>query len=164
MKRILSLILLFAVLVLSLAGCDRMMPVEYCELAVVLNIDFETYDSDGAFDTAYSDGDVIMGMTRYSFVDCEDQYGLLPTLTPEKLAEVYRSKSGKDEKIEILKTGDVPYYYYSTSDGLVYLLSFYRTPYAYFVVTYITPIANFDTQYEQIIEYMESAYILENHL
>lgn len=159
---VISAVLLIA-LVLSLAGCDRMKPVEYCELAIVLNVDFEPYDSKGAFDVAYSDGNVIMGMMRYSFVDCEE-YGLLSTHTPEKLAEVYLDKSNDNKDIEILKTGDVPYYYYTSSEGYVYLVSFYRTPYAYFIVTYITPIGKFADTYTDIINYMESAYILEQHL
>ena len=161
MRRILSFVVLCAVFILSLAGCDRMMPVEYCELGIVLNIDFEPYDSGGTFDVAYSDGEVIMGVLRYSFVDCEE-YGLLSTLTPQKLAEVYRDKSGKTA--EIFTEGDVPYYFYSTSDSLTYLVSFYRTPYAYYVITYITPLTNFDSVFEDIIEYMTSAYILEEHI
>jgi hypothetical protein len=161
-KIFISALLLIAI-AFSVTGCDRMMPVEYFEFGIVLDVSFESYDSDGAFDVAYANGDVIMGMTRYSFVDCEE-YGLLSTLSPDKLAEVYRDKSGKGEECEIMKTADVPYYFYSTADGFTYLMSFYRTPYAYFVVTYITPTAKFDEVYDDILDYMSSAYILQEHI
>lgn len=162
-KRIITSVALLIALLLSLAGCDRMKPIEYCELGIVLNVDFEPYDSQGAFDVAYADGNVIMGMMRYSFVDCEE-YGLLSTHTPEKLAEVYLDQSNDNKDIQILKSADVPYYYYTSSEGYVYLVSFYRTPYAYFIVTYITPYSNFADEYDNILDYMESAYILEEHL
>lgn len=161
--RIVIAAVLLIALLFSLAGCDKTKPIEYCELGLVLNRDFEPYDSDGAFDVAYADGDVIMGIMRYSFVDCEE-YGLLSTHTPEKLAEVYLDKSNDNKDIEILKTGDVPYYYYTSSEGYVYLVSFYRTPYAYFIITYITPIVKFADEYNSILGYMQSAYILDKHL
>ena len=162
-NRIVTSVVLLIALLFLFAGCERMKPIEYCELGIVLDVDFKPYDSEGAFDAAYADGDVIVGIMRYSFVDCEE-YGLLSTHTPEKLAEVYLDQSNGNKDIEILKTGDVPYYYYTSSEGYVYLVSFYRTPYAYFIITYIAPVVNFADQYDDILEYMESAYLLEEHL
>ena len=58
--RILTSALLLIAVILSLAGCDKTQPIEYRELGIVLSADFEPYDSQGAFDVAYADGNVIM--------------------------------------------------------------------------------------------------------
>ena len=164
--RVLASFLFIIAVLFSLSDCsnaEQTNRIEYAEFGMILADDFEPYDSDGAFDVAYANVSVMMGMKRYSFVNSEE-YGLLSTLTPEKLAEVYREKSGMGNSAEILSTGDVPYYYYSTADGYVYLIGFYRTPYAYFVITYITPTVNFESNYDDIIKYLESAYILKEHI
>ena len=86
-KILVSLLLIIATL-LSLCACDKGQHIEYCELGIILTKDFKNYDSEGAFSIAYSDGKTVVGISRFSFVDCEE-LGLPSTMTPLKLAEVY---------------------------------------------------------------------------
>ena len=166
-KRYLIAIFLLFSLLFTFTSCKKKdegtkdITVQYCELGLVLSEGFESYDSGGAFDVAYYDGNAIVGMTRYSFVDCIE-YGFLSTLDPEKFAEVHLQKTEK-EGVEIFKDGDVPYYSYTLTNSsggeYFYLLAFYRTPYAYFVVTFITPAERSDEMKDVFLQYAKSAYI-----
>ena len=113
--------LIFAVL-LSLTSCSKEKRVEYCELGIVLTKDFEPYDSGGAFSVAYSDGNVIVGIARYSYVDCEEM-GLATTYMPIKLANVYLEMLNRTVDETVKQYGDVPYFSYTMTaeDGSRYL-------------------------------------------
>lgn len=166
MKRsVISFILILALL-FSLTACKKEKNFEYCEIGIVLTRDFELYDSGGAFAVAYSDGKTIVGFTRYSFVDCEE-YGFLSTFTPLKFAEVYLGKMDEVNDIEIERSGDVPYFCFSrlTDEGAYfYMPTFYRTPYAYFVITFITPLQREGEGRVEFLEYASSVYILQEYL
>ena len=159
--------LLVPAALLSLVSCKKDINVEYCELGIVLTKDFEKYDSNEVFDDAYSNGEAIVAFTRYSFVDCIE-YGFLSTLTPERFAEVHLEKSGKSDSTSVEQSGDVPYYCYTNKDSLgneyFYMLAFYRTPYAYFVITFITPAYKSEEMLDKFIKIANSAYILEEHI
>lgn len=167
-KKYVSLLLIFGVL-LSFVSCNKnnKKKFEYCELGIVLTKDFDEYDSDGAFNIAYSDGSTIVGVSRYSFVNCEE-LGLLSTYTPEKLAEVYLKKMDREIDGQIEKSGDVPYFTYTdaSDDGYsyFYMPTFYRTPYAYFVITFITPKIREDEGRVEFLQYISTVYILEEYL
>ena len=170
MKRrvIISFILIIATL-FSFASCkkERETRVEFCELGIVLDEGFETYDSDGAFNVAYSDGKTIVGISRFSFIDCEEM-GLLTTFTPRKFAEVYLEMLDRtvDESIKVY--GDVPYFTYtnvgSDGEGYFYMPTFYRTPYAYFIITFITPKTREAVGRVEFLEYTSTVYILDAYL
>ena len=166
MRRVLSLLLILAVTA-SLASCSRYKKYEYCEIGIYLDKNFEEYDSDGAFHVAYSDGSTIVGMTRFSFVDSEE-YGLLSTYTPEQLAKVFMHKLSDVQTDGIKVHGDVPYFYYvaTSTDGnqYFYMPTFYRTPYAYFVITFITPSVRAKEGRAEFLEYSSSVHILEEYL
>ena len=140
--RSLTSLLLVLALLLSLSSCSKDKRVEYCELGIILPKVFVEYDSGGTYNVAYSDGKTIVGIARYSFVDCEE-YGLLTTFTPLKLAEVYLDMMDRTVDEAVKRQGDVPYFTYTETaeDGsqYFYMPTFYRTPYAYFVITFITP-------------------------
>ena len=167
-KVFISLTLLIATL-LSLASCkqENETRIEYCELGIVLDKGFETYDSDGAFSVAYTDGKTIVGISRFSFVDCEEQ-GILTTFTPRKFAEVYLERLGRvvDESVKL--HGDVPYFTYTNvdSDGqqYFYMPTFYRTPYAYFIITFITPKSREAVGRAEFLKYTSTVYILNQYL
>lgn len=166
LKRIIALFLLLSAL-FSLSSCKKEKPIEYCELGIVLTRDFETYDSSGAFHAAYSDGTVIVGITRYSFVSCEEN-GLLTTWTPRRFATVYLEMSDKVTDEGVMVHGDVPYFSYTGTDNTgnryFYMPTFYRTPYAYFVITFITPESNKEAGRVEFLKYTETVYILEEHI
>ena len=155
--------------VFSFTSCkkEKETRVEYCELGIVLGEGFELYETDDAFHVAYSNGKSIVGISRFSFVDCEE-YGLLTTFTPRKFAEVYLEMLDRtvDESVKV--HGDVPYFTYTNvgSDGesYFYMPTFYRTPYAYFIITFITPKAREAVGRAEFLEYTSTVYILEKYL
>ena len=155
-------------LLLTLISCKKEKAFEYCELGIVLTDRFESYDSEGAYDVAYADGDLIVGISRFSFVDCEQEYGILATHSPLKFAQIHLARYGQSSDITVAQHGDVPYYSYSMSDlggfEYFYMPTFYRTPYAYFVITFVTPYDNVKVQRDKIFEYIETVYILEEHI
>ena len=161
-KGFLSALLILAML-LALPSCNRDRRVEYCELGIILPKDFDEYDSDGAYNIAYSDGKTIVGIARYSFVDCEE-YGLLTTFTPMKLAEVYLDMMDRTVDETVKKQGDVPYFTYTETaeDGsqYFYMPTFYRTPYAYFVITFITPKVREVQGRVEFLEYIKTVYLI----
>ena len=165
-KILISLLLIIATL-LSLSSCDKGQRIEYCELGIILTKDFKSYDAEGSFSVAYSDGKTVVGISRFSFVDCEE-LGLPSTMTPLKLAEVYleRMDLGADRGVE--SQGDVPYFTYtaSSADGglYFYMPTFYRTPYAYFVITFITPAVRAAEAKAEYLGYISTAYILTQYL
>ena len=162
LKGFLSALLILAML-LTLPSCNRDRRVEYCELGIILPKDFDEYDSGGAYNIAYSDGKTIVGIARYSFVDCEE-YGLLTTFTPMKLAEVYLDMMDRTVDETVKKQGDVPYFTYTETaeDGsqYFYMPTFYRTPYAYFVITFITPKVREVQGRVEFLEYIKTVYLI----
>ena len=165
-KKIIPFILILAIVV-SLASCQKDKRVEYCELGIVLPKEFTPYDSDGAFNVAYSDGNSIVGILRYSFVDC-DELGIATTFTPYKFAGVYLDMLDRQVDTPVKEHGDVPYFTYTVTkdDGsrYFYMPTFYRTPYAYFVITFITPKAREDAGRAEFLQYTSTVYILSEYL
>lgn len=160
-------ILLVLSLLFSFASCSNEQRVEYCELGIVLTKDFAPYETDGAFNVAYSDGNVIVGFARYSFVDCET-VGLKTGYTPKKLAEVYLDMMGRTVDETVKMEGDIPYFSYTdiAEDGssYFYMPTFYRTPYAYFVITFITPKVREAEGRVEFSRYMKTVYLLDAYI
>lgn len=168
-RKVFVSLLLIVSIVFSFGSCkkEKGTRVEYCELGIVLDEGFEAYDTDGAFHVAYSDGKTIVGISRFSFVDCEE-YGLLTTFTPRKFADVYLEMLDRtvDESVKV--HGDVPYFTYtdtgSNGEMYFYMPTFYRTPYAYFIITFITPKARETEGRVEFLEYTSTVYILDKYL
>ena len=160
-KALISFLLIIA-FVTSFVSC-KSANVEYYELGIVLTNNFEPYDSGGVYNASYSDGKTIVGIARYSFVDCEE-YGLLTTFTPLKLANVYLDMMDRTVDEGVKKHGDVPYFTYTQTaeDGsqYFYMPTFYRTPYAYFVITFITPKVREAEGRVEFLKYTETVYLI----
>ncbi len=162
---------IFTVLLLALAltACSPTdeSAYEYCELGIRLGEGFSNYDAGGSFSTAYSDGSIIVGITRISFAN-SIEFGILDTWTPRKLCEVQMEKLDFPSDNGIEMHGDTPYFTYSRmdkdGDTHFYLTSFYRTQYAYFVITFITPEINKTEGKDKFLEYISSVYIIEDYL
>lgn len=167
-RALVSLLLVIAIAT-SFVSCrsdglgSNALRVEYCELGIILTKDFKAYDSGGVYNVAYSDGKTIVGIARYSFVDCEE-YGLLTTFTPLKLANVYLEMMDRTVDEAVQKQGDVPYFTYTETaeDGsqYFYMPTFYRTPYAYFVITFITPKNREAEGRVEFLEYIKTVYLI----
>ena len=161
-KSAVSLLIVFSVL-LTLIGCGNgKIRCSYAELAFDLPKSFEPYtEAEDSFDAAFYDGETVMGMLRISFVAGYDN-GIPDTLSPEKFAKYYMNKIERTGDIDV--RGDVPYFiYYNTEGGVTYfyLAAFYRTRYAYFVVSFITEAKNEYKNTEKYLEYASGAYILD---
>ena len=167
MKRKIIPFILIVSTILSFVSCKKENRVEYCELGIILPEEFVPYDSEGSFNTAYSDGKSIVGITRYSFVEC-DELGLVTSLTPYKFAGVYLEMLDRQVDTPVIEHGDVPYFTYTVSkeDGsqYFYMPTFYRTPYAYFVITFITPKSRDGVGRAEFLEYVSTVYILSEYL
>ncbi len=164
MKKIIAFLLILTML-FAFSSCERR-GVEFCELGIGLTSEFKPYDASGAFNVAYSDGNLIVGITRYSFVDCIEQ-GLLTTHSPERLAEIYLERLGVEPFEGIISHGDVPYFIYEMErDGEAYdyTLTFFRTQFAYFVITFITPADRHHRERVRVFNFMDSVYIVEDYL
>lgn len=141
--RPIALLLMLAVLV-SLVGCkDKTDVYGHCELTIELPETYEEYDSGDTYDVAYTDGTVILGILRLSYEVCATE-DIPIMMSPELFAEYYRTLALEGiDATETKKAGDVPYYTYSQSslggESFTYMPTFYFTPYAYFVLTYILP-------------------------
>ena len=129
---------------------------KYCEIEIVLPESFEDYQEDKVFDAAYTDGELIVGIQRLSF-DAGLEDGVPATLTPKSFAGYYLKRT--ETKAEILEHGYVPYAIFTMETGLGaydYLLSFYRTDYAYFIITFIAVSPISDYRYEEIFGYIDT--------
>ncbi len=162
-------ILTALLLIISLAACSSTdnAAYEYCELGIRLGEGFSDYDAGTSFSTAYSDGSIIVGITRISFAN-SIEFGILDTWTPRKLCEVQMEELDFPSDNGIEMHGDTPYFTYSrmAKDGNThfYLTSFYRTQYAYFVITFITPEINKREGKDKFLGYISSVYIIEDYL
>lgn len=110
-KRIISLVIILT-LVFSLVGCyGEPEGFGHAELRLNLPRSFDDYDTEGAYDAAYSREGMIVGVLRLSFEMCSKE-GILTTMSPKVFAEFYRNKAGNiagDIEVE----GDIPYFTYT---------------------------------------------------
>ena len=154
--RLISLFLVLA-LVLSLVSCFSE-PVGYGHGELKLNLprSFGDFDTDGAYDIAYSREGMVIGILRLSFDMCMKE-GVLITMSPTVFAEFYKGKAGGLAG-EIEEEGDIPYFTYTLlgEDNIsyTYMPTFYVSHYAYFVVTFITKTEDFDEERANISDYL----------
>lgn len=160
-----SLIAVILILALALASCAP--KYEHCELGIVLPTDFTDYEIGDAYDVAYSDGTMIVGMLRFSHAACLSAE--IPiTMTQHKWAEFYLERAGGLDNLTGIQTrGDTPYFTYTIDgyDGVTYryIPSFYITPNAYFVITFI-----FGEDYAaeatlEALSYIDTVYLVNNY-
>lgn len=161
--RLLSLALTVTA-VLSLAACGKR-DYTYCEIGFELPRGYrETVTSD--FDLAFEKRGSIIGIRRLSF-DAVEKDGLLATHSPYTLAEIYRDRLGVTNASTVFTHGDIPYFVYSISDGYstyAYMPTFYRTRFAYFVITYICKNTIDEGERVEFLAICDTVYILPQHV
>ena len=115
----------------------------YCELGIELPPEFAEFDSGGSFQRAYRTADAVVGIVRLSFEVCAEE-GILTTLDPRGFAKYYLNNLDRGE-LEIRQSGDIVYTTYTdlsaSGNEHLYMPTFYVTPYAYFIINFITPTA-----------------------
>ena len=175
MKRILSFILVL-LLLLSTTACGEKGSFTHCEITLNLTEKFTECSSDEPFvivdssgnsvvfkttsaspDIALSDGVTVVMLSRISHEAAADE-GIAPFLTETEFARLYMSLS--ETEAEIFYYSDTPYYLYEKtgSDGarFTFLVSFFRSPYAYFTLSFITTQDNFETEKLHILGYIDA--------
>ena len=158
MRKLLSLILLLA-LSLMLVSCRGGDYYTYCELTLPLPEEYERAASE-EFDALYSDGRAFVYITRITF-DAAFADGIPDTYSPLEFARFYRLNNSHTE-FEINTSSHVPRYSYTGIDGereVFMMHTFYRTPYAYFVVTYSSPASRVAEYEADFISYANGATI-----
>ena len=161
MRRIILISVALLLVAATLLSCKDAEPIfEHCELGIRLPSEFDPHDSDGAFDAAWSDGETVVGMYRISFDAAVDQEVPL-TLSALGFAEYYLGLT--DKTAEIAEYGTVAYYYYlSTAGGggeYMYLLTFFRTPYSYFIISFISSSEDMENKISDYLELASTVYL-----
>ena len=105
----------------------------HCELGILLPHGFEEYKGESTFDAAATNGEIIVGITRISFAAAIED-GIPATLDTDKFAREYMARAGHSE--QLCMYGDVPYYCYNDA-AYSYYYTFYKSPHAYFCITFI---------------------------
>ena len=163
-KRAVLLLLVIATL-FSLASCTRREQT-YCEIGFTIPRGFTELSAPDDFDLAFENGDKVIGVRRLSFgAVLED--GMLTTHSPERLAEIYRERIGVNGASDVFMHGDIPYFIYTLNslDGTyAYMPTFYRTSYAYFIITFICKNNIDDGTRVKFFEVCDSVYILPQYV
>ena len=154
--RLVTVLLLMA-LALSLVSCAEEKIFGHCEITLSLPDTFNEYDSEKTYDKAYTDGEMIVGILRISYSACSSE-GIPTTMTPRKLADYYKDRALSGAEVgDVEVDGDLVYYCYKLGgeidSGYTYLATFYFTPYAYFVITYIAADESFDALMPVMLSY-----------
>ena len=163
-KRAVLLLLVFAIL-LSVTSCTKRKQT-YCEIGFTLPKGFVELSAPDDFDLAFENGDEIIGIRRLSFSTVLEE-GLLTTHTPDDLAQIYRERLGVSGASTVFLHGDVPYFVYTLyGDGgtYAYMPTFYRTPYAYFIITFICKNSIDEGTRVKFLEVCDSVYILPEYI
>ena len=155
--KVLSFLLLLSVLILSSACGSRAKTLshKYCEIEITLPERFSECEVDG-YDVALTDTRLIVGIQRLSF-DAGLEDNVPATLTPLVFREYYLNRTGT--AAELSAHGYIPLASFALSASGVnysYLLSFYRTDYAYFIITFITEGAMTESLKEDVYSYIDT--------
>ncbi len=156
----LSLLLILSCVFLETSCGNRTF--RFKEMGITLPSSFEEKDVPReVFDKAYSDGDMIVGFTRMSFMSSVMD-GLPDTLTPRRFAEYYIERAVIYTELKM--HGLVPYCIYTLGEAQTqesFLLSFYRTDYAYFIITFTVMGEFSERNIDRALSYVDTVFYTE---
>lgn len=163
MNRATRVVLAFLLIlsIFSAVACSGERVFEHCELGIRLPRAFKEKEAREGFDLEASDGHISVGITRFSF-DAVIKDGILATHTPLKFAEVYQGLIEAATVGPLRESGDIPYFIYceTTAAGEVFFMpTFYRTPYAYFVITFVSQSDITDSMRDELLGYAKSVFV-----
>ncbi|MBO5946140.1 MAG: hypothetical protein J6Q69_05975 [Clostridia bacterium] len=139
LKRLISL-LLFISCLLGLVACgdeeEGFKTYSSEELSITLSDSFYQVEDPNS-NLLLSNGKMTVSFKRLSFIDAEAS-GISAAYSDVRFANFFLENSGIDS--EVYMRADTPYYtYYSEGETRLFCLaSFYRTPYAYFILIFAT--------------------------
>ena len=152
-KRVL-LRLIALVMILSLASCNSDTVYSHCELVLPLEDEYVELES-AVYDKVYTNETYVITVTRISF-EAGMNEGIPETLSLPQFAEYYLKKCSREANI--IK-GEIVYCEYYASEGGVehfYFESFYRSPYAYFIVLFASDSSIEEEARNDFIEYAKN--------
>ena len=157
-KRTLSALLIIVSLV-TLFGCDgeKVNTLSHCEFRMPLPDEYSAVESND-YDAVYSNGSYMIALTRISFIAGMMGEGIPETLTEVEFAELYLEKCSREASVINDGVTYVEYYDMSGNDELFYLEAFYRSPYAYFVVLFVSGASLEDSARPEFLDFAESVY------
>lgn len=156
-KRTVAFFALLVLLFFSLTSCTSEKTFSYAELSIVLDSSFEELSSE-QYDLVLEGDGMNVGLKRISLLAAVES-GIPDTYSPERFAEYFLSKRGEDA--EIFTYGDIPYFsLYESVSGVEFytLYTFYRSKYAYFIITFAAERQDEGKFREKFFEYANSVY------
>ncbi len=163
LKRLLAVLLTLPIL-FSLFSCGKK-DYTYCEIGFEIPRGYRETDASDDFDLAFEKQGRVIGIRRMSF-DAVEKEGLLATHTPYTLAEIYRERLSASDCSTVFTHGDIPYFVYTLSDGYrsyAYMPTFYKTRYAYFVITFVCKNSIDVGGRAEFLEICDTVYILPEY-
>ncbi len=124
---------------------------------MVLDSSFTEFSSE-QYDLALEGEGMNVGVKRISLYAASVE-GVPDNYSPRRFAEYFLSKRG--DEAEIFTYGDIPYFSLSESvSGVEFytLYTFYRSKYAYFIITFATERARESEYRERFFEYADTVY------
>ena len=140
LKRALSLLFIISLL-FSITSCgDEAEPpmLSHKEFRLPLPEGYVAVEN-GDFDATVSNGRYMIAVRRISFIAGMQQDGIPETLTDVEFGELYLEKCHRYEEVQ--KTTVAYAEYFDSSNGVehYYVETFYRSPYAYFALLFVSP-------------------------
>ena len=157
-KRIFAVILTLC-MAFSIFSCKGT-EYSHCELVLPLSADYQPA-VDELYDKLYTDGQSSVAILRISF-DAAVLEGISDAHTAEEFGRYWLLQCGRVATVK--SEPNVDYCeYYDSSTGLeyYYLVAFYRTPNAYFIVLFMSDKASEDTSRVKFLEYARGTYFKE---
>ncbi len=157
MGRLIKLSILVLTVISLLVSCGKK-PYGHLEIVVPLGDDFEKSETED-FDVSYSNGECVVGIIRMSFAACIEA-GISEAMTPKDFGAYWLTRVGRDEA-PVLVDESTPYATYYDSEGMsevFYMATFYRSPYAYFVVLYSCMAQDRERLRSVFLDYAENTY------
>lgn len=157
LKRLLIIIML-PCLLLSFISCEDdgtgMKRFSSEELSISLSESYYSVEDESS-NLLLTDGKMTVSFKRLSFIDAEAS-GISAAYSDLRFARYFLDESGIDGEVYIYS--DTPYYtYYSEGDERLFCLaSFYRTPYAYFILIFATSASRERAAREEIFSALET--------
>ena len=141
-------------LIFTLASCGGDTVYSHAELVLPLEDEYVELES-VIYDKVYTNETYVITVTRISF-EAGMNEGIPETLSLPQFAEYYLEKCSREANI--IK-GDIVYCEYYASEGgeeHFYFESFYRSPYAYFIVLFASHSSIEQEAREDFIEYAKN--------
>ena len=161
-KRTLSCALIICVM-LSLFSCgdsddirEGGVVLEHCELRLPLPDGYYGIESD-IYDKVYTNGEYMIALTRMSFDACANE-GIPSIMSESEFAEFYLKKCEREANVNTDPIVYADYFDSNGSDEHYYMETFYRSPYAYFIILFASDVSRAEDASEDFFGFAKQVY------